>query len=216
MFKLLTGLIGVTSVILAVALLFGGGSVLWVDCAFTDAQGYVNTIPMEVDVDGYAVVAGPAEIDIEPELPISLGELATIRLRAEDQSPSRAIFLGVAPADAVDAYLGGVTHAVIEDLDEDSFDLTYRTSSTGDVPAPPTMVDLWMESTVGAGEQVLEWEIQSGDVSFVVMNEEPTDAMRFEVVVGARVPMLRAVAVGLLVGGGISLAVGTLLLAAAL
>lgn len=216
MFRLLVGLVGVTSVIVAAALLFGGGSLLWVDTTLTDADGYVNTVPMEVEVDGYALVAGPAEINIEPELPIDVGELATIRFRAENQSPSQGIFIGVAESVALDGYLGGATYAVIEDLGEDSFDLSYRTSTTGEIPLSPTAVDIWVTSTHGVGEQVLEWEIVSGDFSFVVMNEAATDELLFEIVVGARVPLVRPISVSLLVGGGLVLSLGTILLALAL
>jgi len=216
MFRLLVGLIGVTSVIVAASLLFGGGSLLWLDTALTDAQGFINTVPMEMGVDGYALVAGPGEIDIEPELPIDVGDLATIRLRAENQSASQAIFLGVAETDALDAYLGGVAYAVIDELGEDSFEFSYRTNETGEAPLVPTTVDIWVTSAYGVGEQVIEWEISSGDLSFVVMNEAATEGMEFEVVVGARVPLIKSVGVSLLVGGGVALALGTILLAIAL
>jgi len=216
MFRLLVGLLGVTSVIVAVSLLFGGGSLLWLDTALTDAQGFINTVPMEMGVDGYALVAGSAEIGIEPELPIDVGELATIRLRAENQSASQAIFLGVAETDALDAYLGGVAYAVIDEMGEDSFEFSYRTNETGEAPPAPPTVDIWVTSAYGVGEQVIEWEISSGDFSFVVMNEAATEGMEFEVVVGARVPLIKSVGVSLLVGGGVALALGTILLAIAL
>ena len=57
MFRLLVGLIGVTSVIVAVPLLFAGGSLLWLDTTLTDAEGFVNSVPMEIEIDGYALVA---------------------------------------------------------------------------------------------------------------------------------------------------------------
>ena len=216
MFRLLVGLLGVTSLLVSASLLFGGGSLLWVDTAFTDAEGFVNSVPVEIEVDGYALVAGPAEIDIEPDLPIEVGELATIRLRAESQSASQEIFLGVAEASAVEAFLGGATYAVIDEFAEDSFEWSYKASESEQAPAAPTTVDIWMISTYGTGEQVLDWEVRSGDVSFVVMNERATEGMAFEASVGARVPLVKPLGVGLLIGGGVTLALGTILLAIAL
>jgi len=216
MLRLLVGLIGVTSVLVAGSLLFGGGSLLWFDAAFTDEDGFINSAPVDVDVDGYALVAGPTEIDIEPEFPIEVGGLATIRIRAESQSATPGIFLGVAEATALEAYLDGSTYAVVEDLDEESLELTYRTSEDGVIPASPTTVDLWSSSTHGTGEQVLEWEIESGDYALVVMNETGSEPMAFEATVGVRVPLVRPIGVGLLIGGGITLALGTILLAIAL
>ncbi len=92
-----------------------------------------------------------------------------------------------------------------------------RSSRSGDTPFPaPTAVDIWVTSTYGIGEQVLEWELSSGDFSFVVMNEAATEGMAFEIIVGARVPLIKSVGVSLLVGGGVALALGTILLAIAL
>ena len=216
MSRWLVGLIGVTSVIVAASLLFGGGSLLWIDATFTDAEGFIQSETVEVEVDGYALVAGPAEIDLEPEIPVGVGELATVRLRVESQSPSQGIFLGVASSPALEAYLGGANYAVIESFRRESFALSYRMSGDDAPAVAPTTIDIWTDSTWGTGEQILDWEVRSGDDSFVVMNETGSEGMSFEASVGARVPFLRPIGVGLLIGGGITLALGTVLLAIAL
>lgn len=48
------------------------------------------------------------------------------------------------------------------------------------------------------------------------MNEDASDGLAFETVVGARVPLIGPVSIGLLVGGAVILAIGTILLAIAL
>jgi hypothetical protein len=216
MLKLLLGLIGVTSIIVATSLLFGGGSLLWVDVALTDENGFINTVPMDVEVDGYALVAGPAEFELEPELPIEVGELATIRLQVENQSASRAIFVGVAETDALDVYLGGVSHAIVEEVEPESMSLSYRTGEPGQLPELPAEQEFWVRSIHGLGEQTLEWTLAPGDYSVVVMNEDASEGMSFDAVVGARVPVIRSIGVGLLIGGGLALTMGTILLAIAL
>lgn len=216
MFRILMGLIGVVGLVVATSLLFGGGSLLVLESTLTDEEGFFNSVPFDIEVDGYAVVAGPAEIDLAPDMPIDLGEIATLRIRATHDDPAAGIFVGVGDTSDVETYLGGVPHAIIEDLDEASFSLTYLVDASGEAPGAPSDQPFWIDSSSGSGLQVLEWEIESGDVSFVVMNEDAADGISFEAVVGARVPLIHPIGTGLLLGGGVALAVGTLLLVLAL
>ncbi len=216
MFRILLGLIGIAGLVVAASLLFGGGSLLLLDATLTDEGGFINSNAFDVEADGYAVVAGPAEIDMTPDVPVDLGEIATFRIRAVHEDPTQGIFIGIADTSDVDTYLGGVPHAIVEDLDEESFSLTYRVDVSGEVPGAPSEQPFWISSTYGPGLQTLEWEIETGDVSFVVMNTDATDGISFEAVVGARIPLIRPVGTGLLIGGGVALAVGTILLALAL
>ena len=216
MFRILMGLLGVVGLIAATSLLFGGGSLLVLESTLADEEGFIESVPFDIEVDGYAVVAGPAEIDLTPDVPIDLGEIATLRIRASHEDPGSGLFVGVAYADDVDVYLGGVPHAIVEDLDEEEFSLTYRVDASGELPGAPGEQSFWIESTHGLGMQTVEWEIETGDVSFVVMNEDATDGMSFEAIVGARVPLIRTAGTGLLIAGGVALAVGTILLAIAL
>lgn len=217
MLKLLVGLMGIVSLVAAIPLLFGGGSLVWVDTALADSEGFINTVPMEIEVDGYALVAGPAQIDILPTGPIDVGEIATLRIQAENQSPSQGIFIGVADANTVSEYLGGVPHAIVDELEPESMSLSYHTDLSGtELPAPPGDQPFWTTSAQGTGEIVLEWEIERGEVSFVIMNDDAADGLAFDAVIGARVPVIRPIGVSLLIGGGLTLAIGTLLLAMAL
>lgn len=216
MFRILMGLIGVVGLVVATSLLFGGGSLLLLESTLTDEEGFINSVPFDIEVDGYAVVAGPAEIEMTPDVPVDLGEIVTLRIRAIHEDPTLGVFIGVADTAAVDAYLGGVPHAIVEDMDDESFSLTYRIDASGEAPGLPSEQRFWINSTYGPGLQTLEWEVDTGDVSFVVMNEDAVDGISFEAVVGARIPLIRPVGNGLLIAGGVALAVGTLLLALAL
>ena len=48
------------------------------------------------------------------------------------------------------------------------------------------------------------------------MNEDASDGLAIEVVAGVRVPLIGPVGVGLLIGGGVTLALGIILFALAL
>jgi hypothetical protein len=216
MFRTLMGLVGIVGLVVATSLLLGGGSLLLFEATLADEDGFINSVPFEIEVDGYAVVAGPAEIDLTPKMPFDLGEIVTLRIRAVRKDTAQGIFVGVADPADVDTYLGGVPYAIVEDLDNESFSLTYRVDVSGEAPGSPGGQAFWIDSTHGEGSQTIEWEIESGDVSFVVMNEDAVDGISFEADIGARVPLIRPVGTALLIGGGAALAVGTILLALAL
>jgi len=216
MFRILMGLLGVAGLVAAASLLFGGGSLLLLEATLADDDGFLNSVPFNIEVDGYAVVAGPAEIDLTPDVPVDLGEIATLRIQTMNEDPTRGIFVGIADTTNMDSYLGGVPYAIVEDLDEDSFSLTYRVEASGEAPESPDDQPFWIDSSCGPGLQTIEWEIETGDVSFVVMNEDAADGISFETVVGARIPLIHPVGMGLLLGGGAALAVATILLALAL
>ena len=219
MFRLLLGVIGLAGALIALPLLFAGGSLFWVDTALTDANGFVNSTVIEIEVDGFALVAGPAEIEDLPEIPdspIALGEIATLRIQAENLNADQGIFIGIAPTEILDEYLGGVPYAVVDDTDEDEIFLSYRMNASGEPLSPPGEQGFWTSSTTGIGLQQLDWELEDGDVSFVSMNEDASDGLAIEAVVGVRIPLMRSVGVGLLIGGGVTLAIGTVLLALAL
>jgi hypothetical protein len=222
MIRLLLGLLGVTGLIVAMPLLIGGGTALMVDSTSTDDQGFITSTPIDVEVDGYALVAGPAEIDVSPDIPLQLGGLVAIRLDVvnKSQSPSRGVFVGIAESTTVDEYLGGVPYAIVDDADEDSMILTYRMPDEGDATlAPPAEQPFWIVSSSGAGPQGVTWEVDEvdeGTYSLVVMNEDAVDGLNFEARVGARVPALKSIGVGLLIGGSVAMALGALLLALAI
>jgi len=219
MFRLLLGLIGLAGVLIALPLLFAGGSLFWVDTALTDANGFVNSAVMEIEVDGFALVAGPAEIEDLPKIPdspIELGEIATLRIQVENLDADKGIFIGIAPTEILDDYLGGVPYAVVDDTDEDEMFLSYRMNASDEPLPPPGDQEFWTLSTAGIGAQELEWELEEGAVSFVVMNEDASDGLAIDAVAGVRVPLIGPVGVGLLIGGGVALAIGTILLALAL
>lgn len=216
MVRLLLGVIGLAGLLIALPVMFAGGSLIWAETVLTDSDGFVNSRPLEIEVDGFALVAGTTDIEEMPEIPespISLGEVATLRIQATSLDESKAIFIGVAPTQTLDNYLGGVTYAVFDDADDDEMFLSYRMNVSDTTLAFPGEQDFWVQSTTGSGAQELQWDLEEGNVSFVIMNEDASDGMAIEAVAGIRVPLIKPVSVGLLVGGGALLALSTLLLA---
>ena len=61
------------------------------------------------------------------------------------------------------------------------------------------------------GTQTVEWELQSGDWVLVLMNADGSQGVDVAGTIGAKVPSLFWLGIGLLIGGVIVLAVGVLM-----
>jgi uncharacterized membrane protein len=75
------------------------------------------------------------------------------------------------------------------------------------VPEAPTSQNFWTESAYGSGTQILEWELESGSHSLVLMNNNGSVGVDIDIVLGAKVPLLFGIGVGLLVGGVAALSI---------
>jgi hypothetical protein len=69
---------------------------------------------------------------------------------------------------------------------------------------------------MGTGRQTLTWPTQSGSWTLVVMNRDGTTPVAADVTVGATLPILGPLEVGLVVAGGVLLAIACGLLFAGL
>jgi hypothetical protein len=94
------------------------------------------------------------------------------------------------------------------------FRAEVRTSAGDRRPAPPAERDIWSASAHGAGTQTLDWDVQDGRWSVVVMNEDGSPGVRAGVSAGAELAFLSAVGWGAIGGGAVLLvAAGAFLVA---
>jgi len=216
MIKLLLGLLGITGAVVAVGLLIGGGTLLWVDTAMTDSEGFINSKPLELDTETYAITTPPAEVEIEIPGPVDVGAVATLRISAENRNLEKGVFVGLADAADLDGYLSDVAHDEIVELEAEPFEVTLVTHPGVAAPQTPTAQVFWTASAHGVGPQTFTWDVESGDYALVLMNEDASSGVRVETVVSTRVPVMRPVGTGLLIAGGVALVFGTLMIASAL
>ncbi len=218
MLRWMLGILGLAGVVIALPLLFAGGSLYWTDAILSDAEGFIHTPKLHIEVDGYALVAGPAGMDGLPDLPqspVELGEIATLRVNASNLRDG--LFIGIASSDAVETYLGGVPYAVMDESSTaEGVFLTYRMNEARETLASPAEQPFWTLSADGVGPLQLEWAVDAEESLLVIMNDDASDGVGVEATVGVRIPLLTPVSVSLLIGGGITLALGTLLLTMAL
>jgi lipid-A-disaccharide synthase-like uncharacterized protein len=147
-------------------------------------------------------------------------EPVELRIQGAASGPT-SLFMGVAATGAVDEYLMGVAHHEIIELvrDEESkqiLDVQYTAHAGTSDLSPPSTEAFWENSVEGAGLQTLDWTLEPGDWTAVIMNADASSGVTADVAFGAAAGAdivsigrtASAVAVVALVGGALLLLYG--------
>jgi hypothetical protein len=203
---------GALLVLVALVLLGAGGTALWADRTQRDA-GFVTT-----DVHSYST-SGSALATVSTELGsagvgwlYAPGLMDEVRIRITPTNPDRALFVGIGPSTDVDRYLAGVDHTVITEFWGDKTEAV----DGGPPASAPGKQDFWVASATGPGPQTLVWDPADGSWTVVVMNADGHPGVAVGADLGARIPAVLWIAVGVLVAGAIFMAGGALLIAGAI
>jgi hypothetical protein len=133
-------------------------------------------------------------------------------------SGTATLFMGIAPSSAVDGYLADVAHDEISDVERHQeskkiLDVRYTTHEGTRVPTRPSTEAFWLNWVEGTGLQTLDWEVESGDWTAVIMNADGSSGVTAELAFGAapsvNVDAIRRVS---LIAGAILVICGGLLL----
>jgi hypothetical protein len=138
---------------------------------------------------------------------------ATVQVRARSDRGG-PVFVGVAPAAAVDRYLAGTAYDQLVDVRLSPLRATRVPSDGSDAPAPPADGPRWTVSASGTGEQTIDVPVRDGGQRLVLMNADAAAGVDVTAALSVRAPFLRRLALGLLIAGAIVAPVGGLLLAA--
>lgn len=204
--------IGALLVLLSLALLTGGGTGVWADLTQRDA-GYVTTGAHEFSTAGSALATEPTHLG-SPGVGwlYSPGLLGKVRIRVTPAGPGSPLFVGIGRTADVDNYLTGVSHTVVSDFFGDKVE-----AIKGGAPrSAPGTQHFWVASSTGSGERTLEWNPTKGSWTVVVMNADARPGIDVDTDLGARMPAVVWIAIGLLAAGVVFLAGGALLIASAI
>jgi hypothetical protein len=191
--------------LVAVALLIGGGVLLWGD-GHKDDDGYLSTSAHRFATSTYAVSSGNMDLNLDaPGWLIDRDRYGTLRVKATPQS-GKPVFVGIARTAAVSSYLSGTAHASVDDLDFWPFRVTYRAHPGSQHPLPPAEQGFWAASANGAGTQAVTWKVRDGNWSIVVMNADGSRGVDARVSAGATVPFLATAGWWTLIAGLVVLA----------
>ena len=188
---------GAVVLLVAVTLLVTGAVVRVVDDSWR-RDGYLTSSRIPLRTAGHAIATQRLDMaDIAPLWPDVDSLLGEVRLRATGTT-GKAIFVGIAPADRAAAYLGGVGHATLTELADPA--TTYAEHSGGAPSTAPADQDFWVAQSAGPGARAVEWPLDEGAWTVVVMNADGSAGIEADVDVGITAPVQDLAAQGLLIG----------------
>lgn len=210
--RVVSVVVGSVLALAAMGLISGGATLLWVDRAERDGEGYV-TVSDTYTTTGYAIASDRIELRGTPaDWDAASDFLGDVRIRV-DAAGEQPVFVGIAPSREVADYLAGTEYATVRGMDSESGDLSLQNG--GPLPTPPTAQDFWVAQSSGPGTQSISFPAGSGDWTVVVANADGSAGVNVRAEAGATIPGLFWIAIGVLVGGILLFALGAALVGVA-
>jgi len=193
--------LGTGLALLGFGLAFGGG----LAAAVVGRDGRVDFGLGTAQTDtGSALVSGP--VQVTGPVPSSWGSLP-VSVTSLNGKP---VFLGVGPAGAVDGYLAGTSHAVVDRWVNGTAEVT---DVAGDAqPADPAGQPFWLHAATGLTGVRLDVPPDAGSYRVVVVNQDGSSGVVVRVRAGIDASWIYPTGIGLLIGGTVLLLVGVGLL----
>jgi hypothetical protein len=180
---------GALATIFAAGLLAIGGIALWGDSQ-KDSDGYLSTGTHQFETGTRALATENLDVDLDgTDWFMDGDDLGKVRLQVESQD-DRPVFVGIAATSDVEDYLAGVSHSTLTDVSTSPFEADYDDHAGDRHPVAPADSNIWAASEHGSGKQTLNWEIEDGDWSVVVMNADGSAGVDTDISTGAKVPFL--------------------------
>jgi hypothetical protein len=202
---------GTVLVLVSLALLGAGGAGLWADSTQRDA-GYVTTGTHEFSTPGSALVTERTHLgSAGVGWLYSPGLLGKVRIRVTPLGGG-PLFVGIARTSDVDRYLAGVNRTLISDFFGNNVDTLGGASPR----SAPGSQRFWVASSSGSGGRTLTWSPHGGSWTVVVMRPDGRAGIGVNADLGARMPAVLWIAIGLVIGGVVLLAGGGMLIAGAI
>ena len=146
----------------------------------------------------YALVSTSYRGGTSGDVLVARDMLGTVRVSARSDTP---VFVGIARARDVSGYLGAVNREVGSGVDLSSS--AYTQIAGGRPAAAPGSLSIWDAKAAGAGNLDLTWKPRAGNWRVVLMNADASPGVQAQVRVGARLPHLLWIGIGLLGGAAL-------------
>ena len=193
---------GALAVLFALALLTGGGGLLWAQNAKTDSKGYFTTHTHRFAGSSYAIASKSLDVGTDaPGWVFGSGRYAKVRITASSPASTKPIFIGIGRNEDVAHYLAGTGYEEVTDFEADPFSVDYRNHAGAAPVTPPAQQRFWVASAQGSGSQALTWGVRKGTWSVVAMNADGSQPVAVDASFGAKLSFLGWIAAGLLAGG---------------
>jgi hypothetical protein len=183
---------GALTALFAASIMLGGGLALYGEIE-KDDQGYLTTETHRFAAETRALATENLDVNLgDGDWVVQAGDLGKVRLEAESRD-GKALFVGIARTSDVESYLSGVPHTTVHDVQAgpfESFDAGYTRHAGQRHPVSPEHAGIWAASNQGAGRQAVDWEIEDGEWSVVVMNADGSLGVDADISAGADIPFL--------------------------
>ena len=186
--------------LIALALLAGGGILIWADQTQRDDDDFFTSPTEQFSTTSYALTHENLDLGDLPDWLVGEHRLGDVRIRGTSVGGT-PLFVGIAPKNDLDAYLSGVAHAEVDNLDYHPFSVDYVDVAGGAPRTPPGQESFWVASAAGPGTQTLTWKVESGSWAALAMNADGTAGVTADLSFGAEAPFIGWLAAGLLVAG---------------
>lgn len=208
--KIAAVIVGAILGLIGIGFLIGSAGLLWANETQRDADGFFTTDDFELSTESYALTSAEIDLGADPSDWFPSG-LATVRLHATPLGGGE-VFIGIGPEEDVDSYLDDVARSEVRTVTGD--DASYRNIDGDRSPDVPGGQAFWTVSAAGPAEQAIEWELESGRWTLVIMNADASPGVTIDAVAGADTDLLVPIALGLLGTGLIMLIVSIVLIVA--
>jgi hypothetical protein len=202
---------GALASLFAAGLLAIGGLALWGDSQ-KDSDGYISTDTHQFEAGTRALATENLDVNLgDADWIAESNDLGKVRVQVDSRGDN-PVFVGIARTSDVEDYLAGVSHSTLTDVNTSPFDADYDDHAGDRRPVAPADSRIWAASEHGSGKQTLNWEIEDGDWSVVVMNADGSAGVDADISTGANVPFLDEIGWTAIGSGGFVLIVGVALL----
>lgn len=200
----------VLRVVLGASLLIIGGALAVAGAVVAVVSGPDDTMRTgyhPVTTSSRALVARAANISPGP-MPDGFGEFT---IQVDTRSSDKPMFIGVAPAAAVQSYLSGAAVDTVRGLELWPYRLHEVSEQGAASPLPPRQQSFWVASASGTSAR-LTWHVTDGDYRVVIMNNDASSGLAVDARFAMTMPWLFEIGLGTLVLGAPIAAAGLVLL----
>ena len=195
--------VGVAAALTGFVTAVGGGALIWGHTTQRGSDGYYSTSTKAFATSSAALTSSDIDLGVNPaDRPMAVDGFGSVTLRLQATSTSgKPVFVGVARARDAAAYLAGVGHDEVTDVNFSPFRVDYRHTAGERSPAPPAAQSIWVASATGTGTQTVTRPAGGGEWAVVIMNADASPGIRADVAVGAKTGILLPIGIGALVFG---------------
>ena len=177
-----------------------------------DDDGFFRTDEIHLATDSAAITSENLDLGGTPGDASWLtdrGDFATVSLDIQSVASGEDLFAGIGPTADVETYLRSVARDRVDDFDDDRYVPVFVREEGEAEAAPPGDQTFWVAQVATAQPAQLQWDVESGDWTIVIMNADGSRGIDADVRVGIKLEWLLPVAIGFIIVGLLLLAGGT-------